>query len=234
MEYSPEPIVIKVSGSFFDPYRSGGLDVAEYIDKLSIIIKKLYNNKYKKIVIVVGGGGVSRKYIQLGDKLKINNSFKDILGIMISKVNALLLSLKLYPLTNGGVAANLDEILRDISLNKISVSGGWEPGHSTNAVALISAEAIGAKTVYNLLNGVGGVIVDDKIASYLTYDELEKIVSKFRQVPGGYTLIDHIALEIARRSNIKIHFLDGSDPNNLEKIILYNEKIGTIIGPSKQ
>ncbi len=222
-----KPVVIKVSGSLIYPLNKNYLN--DFLKIINIILKKEYHP-----VIVIGGGRIARDYINVANQLGISKAFQDLIGISATRLNALLLSFMLYPKTSGAVSNNLEEVLEEYSKGLIPVSGGWEPGHSTNAVALIIAEAIGARTVYDLLAGIEGVYDRDprdpkaKLLRKLTIKELKYKILKYKQVPGGYELVDHIALEIAERSNINIHFLNGSNPNNLLKA-LSGESIGTLV-----
>ncbi|MCE4622114.1 MAG: UMP kinase [Desulfurococcales archaeon] len=224
-----ESIVLKFSGSLMYPPRK------EYMAKLREIVTSLHDNG-TRLAIVVGGGPVAREYIDVLRKLGVNQSLQDLVGIMTSRLNAYFTASILYPRSPLRIPKNIEEVLEIYATGLIPVSGGFEPGQSTNAVSLLIAETIGARKVLNLLNKVEGVYDKDpslpgsKLIEKLTLSELERIVSSYEQQAGRYTLIDHLAVKIARRSRITIHFIDGSNLDNLIRA-LRGEKIGTIVVP---
>ena len=224
-----KPIVVKLSGSLIYPFKQ------DYLNKLINIINIISNRGFHPILIV-GGGPLAREYITNASRLGINKGFQDLIGISITRINALLLSSLLYPKTSGLISTRIEDVLREYSQGLIPVSGGWEPGHSTNAVALLIAEAIRVEIVYDLLAGIDGVYDRDprdpnaKLLKEITIKNLKQKVYKYKQTPGGYELIDHLALEIAERSNITIHFINGEKPENLLKA-LSGERIGTKVIP---
>ena len=231
------PIVVKISGSLIAP----GLSEEAQINKSISFLKRFTKNikkisNYYRISVVVGGGSLSRAYIKILKNIVNNMSMLDLVGITASRLNAQLISYALYPLTSGRIVTNVEEVLEEYSRGLIPVSGGWEPGHSTNAVALIIAEALGAKTVYNLLSRYDGVYYPNpeapnaRLLEEATYDQLEKIIKGNPQAPGRYELLDQMALEIAKRSRIRIHFLHG-DPDLLARVVIEGERAGTIVHP---
>ncbi len=236
-QYTKPPIVIKISGSLIAPNSSEEAQIDKSISFLNNFIKILKNiNNHYRISIVVGGGSLSRVYIKILKNIVNNMSMLDLIGITASRLNAQLISYALYPLTSGRVVINVEEVLEEYSRGLIPVSGGWEPGHSTNAVALIIAEALGAKTVYNLLSRYDGIYYPNpeapnaRLLEEITYDQLEKIIEGNPQAPGRYELLDQMALEIAKRSKIRIHFLRG-DPDLLARVVIEGERTGTIVHP---
>ncbi len=231
------PIVVKISGSLISPGSSEGTQIYKSINFLKKFIKNIKQIiNYYRVSIVVGGGSLSRAYIKILNNIINNMSMLDLIGITASRLNAQLISYALYPLTSGRIVTNVEEVLEDYSKGLIPVSGGWEPGHSTNAVALITAEALGAKTVYNLLSRYDGVYYPNpeapnaRLLEEATYDQLEKIIEGNPQAPGRYELLDQMALEIAKRSKIRIHFLRG-DPDLLARVVIEGERAGTIVHP---
>lgn len=224
-----EAVVVKVSGSLVYPPRK------EYVGRLVEEIARIHESG-TRVAVVVGGGPLAREYIRVLKELGVNQSLQDLAGIMSSRLNAYFLSSLLYPLSPLRVPGRVEEVLEIIATGRIPVAGGFEPGQSTNAVALIIAEAIGAGRVFNLLNRVEGVYDRDpqapgaRLLDEITLSKLEGIVSSYEQEAGKYALIDHIAVEIARRSRITIHFIDGSDPGNLYEAFK-GERIGTLVVP---
>ena len=224
-------LVVKVSGSLVYPPNPA------YIRSLAHSIVELYNNGYT-LGIVIGGGRLAREYIDAARDLGVPGSGLDVLGIEASRLNALLLAFTLYPLASPKISKSLEEALDQAARGLIPVLGGFQPGQSTNAVAMVLAEALGSDLVINCLKGVKGVYDRDpqepgaKLLERLTLDELWKIVQGYPQVPGAYTLIDHVAVEVARRSGIRIAYTDCSDPRIILRIVR-GESIGTLVEPGQ-
>ncbi|MEM1712785.1 MAG: UMP kinase, partial [Acidilobaceae archaeon] len=120
----------------------------------------------------------------------------------------------------------------------IPVIGGLQPGQSTNAVATSLAEALKAKLLLNMLDGVDGVykpppgVKGSRRLDRATYDELEEIIREYPQIAGRYELIDNVALSIARRSNIRILFVNGQNPQVIPLVIRGEKVTGTIVESS--
>ncbi len=224
-----ESIVIKISGSLLYPPDK------EYLLKLKEIIIEAEDN-YKMMGIVVGGGPIARTIINPLKELGVDNSKLDIIGITSARLNALTLATLLYPHSPLIIPSTIEEAASIAAKGLIPVMGGLQPGQSTNAVAMALAEAINAHKVINMLNGIEGVYTkhpespEARLLEKTTIEQLEKIIEDYPQLPGKYDLLDHIALKIAQRTKIKIHFINGRNLENLEKA-LKNKKVGTIILP---
>ncbi|MGC8572398.1 MAG: UMP kinase [Caldisphaera sp.] len=224
-----EKIVMKISGSLLFPPDQ------KYYIKLKDTIENVLNKGYK-LGVVVGGGPLARYYINTLRELKVSEAILDILGIESARLNALSLSAMLYPYSIPKVPKDLTETLEIFNNNLIPVLGGLQPGHSTNAVSMILAEAIGSKNVINMLNGINGIYTknpkdpESKKLDKISYEGMEELIKRMDQVAGGYELLDHVALEIAKRSKIRVIFIDGKNPETLLKV-LDGEKIGTELVP---
>ena len=224
-------LVVKVSGSLVYP------PDPEYIRSLADSIVELYDNGYT-LGVVVGGGSLARELIGAARSLNVSGSGLDILGIEASRLNALLLAFTLYPRASPRIPRSMEEALDHAAKGLIPVLGGLQPGQSTNAVAMVLAEAMGASLVINCLRGVGGVYDRDpgepgaRLLERITLDDLWRIVQSYPQVPGAYKLIDHVAIEVARRSRIRIVYADCRDPSIIPRIAL-GERIGTLVEPGE-
>ena len=210
-------VVVKISGKFISPLDKPMIkEYAEVLDKLI--------EEGNSVLTVVGGGSVARRYIEL---VSGNKFLKDLIGIEVSRVNAQLLAFSMRRSVKK-IPRNLDELLELYSLHskEAILSGGLQPGQSTNAVALLIAEMIGAELVVNATT-VDGLY--DKPPSepgarkldVVSYEDAIKILSssKWEQEPGKYELLDMLSLEIAKRSGIPIAIVNGSNPYNVYNAI---------------
>jgi uridylate kinase len=186
-----------------------------------------------EIVVVVGGGRPARKFISAARALGANEAQCDWLGIKLARNNAELLSAALHEMAYPKIVETLDELEVAVCLGKVVLMGGLIPGQSTNAVAALAAESIGAEMLLNATN-VDGVYDRDpregdaKKLDVVTIAELRKILTGGSIRAGEYKLFDPVAIRVVERSKIKTVIFDGRDPQNLDRL-LRGEKIGSEI-----
>ncbi|MCE4610879.1 MAG: UMP kinase [Desulfurococcales archaeon] len=217
-------IVVKLSGRLLYP------PSADYIAGITRVVSEIEGMGFK-VGFVVGGGELARSYIEALRRLGLNEGLLDLMGIEASRLNASMLSKALYPRSPPVPITSIEEALRVVQIGLIPVMGGLQPGQSTNAVAASLAEAGGGSVVLNALRGVEGVYEDEpggRILRKLSYDDMERIIEGFERKAGTYTLWDRVALDIVRRSNIKVVFFDGSNPRNFIEALMGIK--GSILG----
>ncbi|MCX8196391.1 MAG: UMP kinase [Acidilobaceae archaeon] len=227
-DQAADPVVVKLSGRLLSPPR------AAYLRALRDSL--LRASALRPIAVVAGGGPLSREYISALRELGVPEALLDVMGINAARLNALCLSLALYPRAPPRALATLEEAAEALARGFIPVMGGLQPGQSTNAVALSLAEAVGAKLVINALAGVEGVYdgppgsEGSRLLERVSYEEMEALVAKNPQVAGAYELMDHVALSIARRSSIRVLFVNGEEPALIERAIRGERVVGTLLG----
>ena len=217
--------VVKLGGFAF-PGREEKPLVEEYVR----VLKELLVENH--LVVVAGGGAIARTYIKAARDMGVSESLCDQIGILVSRLNARLLLDGLGECAFPEVPVNVDELRHYFASGKIVVMGGLTPGHSTNAVAAIAAETVGAELFVNATD-VDGVYTSDpekdKLAKRLeqvSVKQLTEILSMTGVTAGAYDLMDPLALRIIARSNLPTIILDGRKPMNIVKAIR-NEKVGT-------
>jgi uridylate kinase len=217
--------VIKLGGFVF-PGREEKPLVEEYVKVLKELVVE------NRLVVVAGGGAIARTYIKAARDMGVSESLCDQIGILVSRLNARLLVDGLGEYAFPEIPVNVDELRHYFGSGKIVVMGGLTPAHSTNAVAAIAAETVGAELFVNATD-VDGVYTSDpekdKLAKKLeqvSVKQLTEILSMTGVTAGAYDLMDPVALRIIARSNLPTIILDGRKPMNVVKA-LRNEKIGT-------
>jgi len=219
-----ELVVLKLSGSLIYPPSS------RYLSKLVSVISELVGMGFK-LGIVVGGGPLARGMIDSLRELGVGEALLDMIGIEASRLNASLLAKLLYPRSPLTPPLTLEEALRALQLGLIPVMGGLQPGQSTNAVAAVLAEAGDGKLVLNALKGVKGVMEGGpggRLIEGISYEEMRRLIEGFESAAGTYTLWDKVALEVVKRSGIRVVFFDGSEPRNIIEAL--TGSIGTVMG----
>jgi uridylate kinase len=217
--------VIKLGGFTF-PNRPEKPLVKEYAKLLTGLVQE------HRLVVVTGGGEVARAYIKAAREMGVSESLCDQLGILTSRLNARLLADGLGEYAFPEIPVTIGELKHYFASGKIVAMGGLTPGHSTNAVAAIAAETVGAELLVNATD-VDGVYSSDpekdktaKKLEQVTIAELTTILSKTEMMAGAYDLMDPLALRIIARSKLTTVVVDGKDPNNVSRA-LRNEKVGT-------
>ena len=219
--------VIKLGGFAF-PGRPENTLLREYVRLLTDSVGEHH------LVVVTGGGETARAYIKVAREMGVSESLCDHLGILASRLNARLLVDGLGEYAFPEVPTTIGKLKHYFASGKIVAMGGLTPGHSTNAVAAIAAETVGAELLINATDVEGVYSSDpgqDKNARKLekvSVTELTAILSKTKIAAGEYDLMDPLAIRIIQRSRLRTIIVDGKDPSNVTRA-LRHEKVGTQI-----
>ncbi|MBO3833142.1 MAG: UMP kinase [Candidatus Brockarchaeota archaeon] len=202
-------------------------------------ILRLHNAGHR-VVVVVGGGEPSRTYINAARSLGADNATCDEIGIMVTRINALLLSIALGEASSRNIVSSFEELEKqlDAARDKILVGGGFTPAQSTDAVAALIAERLKADLLIKTTD-VDGVYnadpkknPDAKLLREVSIRRLRKILGEGESTPGEYRLLDQVSLSILERSRIPVVIVNGSDPENIIRAAS-GEKVGTRISYSE-
>jgi len=223
-------IVFKIGGSVICP--KGVPDVA-YVKKLS---KFLMNLKRKnRIIIVVGGGKMTKDYIRSTRKLKPPENLLDSMGILGSRMNAMVVIASLGKQAYPKVVKNREELEHGVSSGKIVVLGGTIPGQTTNAVAVAAAQFFKSDMLVIGTN-VKGIYTKDpkryknaKMITQITAKDLYQMVKVKKHTAGPLTVMDPVAAKLLERSKIKAILLDGRSLANIKRAITRKNFVGTLI-----
>lgn len=226
-------VVISLGGSILIP-KLEEHTIREYVPVLKRIAKK------HRLFVVVGGGGEARRYITIMRDLGIDEGTSDEVGILITRLNATMLIAALGEDAYPKVAETHAEAKKFSETGKIVVMGGITPGQTTDAVAAVLAERVGAAVFINATS-VDGVYEEDprknpdaKRFDRLTPKELLAIVGAGGLGAGSNNVLDVIAARIVERSTIPLVVLDGRDPKNISEAILKGKFRGTIVSEGKK
>jgi uridylate kinase len=227
-----KPVVIKISGNYVQP------DNPALIKSYADMLRDLWVNRRIRPFVVVGGGKVARQYIDAARLNGANESFLDVLGIMVTRLNATLLATSIGSNAVLPVPSSIEDIIKlsNDPSERIVVMGGLQPGQSTNAVSAIVAEITGSNIIINA-SKIDGVYDKDpekypdaKLLREVRLSEVKELLKQQLSYAGRYELLDQISLTIAERSKIKIIIVRGDDPSNVEKA-LNKGFYGSIIYP---
>lgn len=211
-------IVISLGGSLLYPLNE------EYIKNFANFIK----NHDEEFYIVTGGGKIARDYIRIARKLGGNEKYLDEIGIMVTRLNAMILN----TFFNKKVPYKIEEASK---MAPPVIMGGTMPGHSTDAVAAMLAKAVKADILI-IATDVDGIYDKDpkkfrdaRVFEKISIKKLMEMVGKGWEKAGENVIIDAIACKIIEEGKIKTIVLNGRDLNQLENAIYGKRFKGTEI-----
>jgi uridylate kinase len=193
-----------------------------------------------RLFVVVGGGDMARRYITVVRDIGIDEGTSDEIGILLTRLNATLLIAALGDDAYPKVAETHSEAKKFAETGKIVVMGGITPGQTTDAVAAVLAERVGASVFINVTS-VDGIYSEDpkknKNAKHFTAmppKELLGIVGGTALVAGSNNVLDIVAARVVERSHIPLVVLDGRDSKNISRAILTGVYHGTVVSESME
>ncbi len=208
------------------------------VEDFARVLKRL--SEKHRLFVVTGGGKVAREYISALRKFNADNTFCDMAGIEVTRLNARILIAAL--LAEGcdvskEVPENFERALELSNSYRIVVMGGTFPGHTTDATSALLAEFVKADMLLNATN-VDGVYEEDprvnpdaKKYSRIKASDLVRIVAGGEAKAGSSNVIDLLAAKVIERSGIRaIVFL--ATPENVEKAVSGEiGEAGTVVEP---
>ena len=223
-------VVLKLGGSLL--YAEADEIITDRVKAYAETIKSLVKDG-NEFVIVVGGGKPARVFISAARTLGASEAQCDWLGIKMARHNAELLCAALGDTAYPKIAESLDELEVAMGFGKVVLMGGLTPGQSTNAVAALAAETVGANMLLNATNVEGVYDKDPKLSGAKKLDvvditQLKEILSGGGTRAGEYRHFDPVAIRVVERSKIKTVIFNGNTPENLLKL-LKGESVGTTI-----
>lgn len=235
MKNKNDIFIISLGGSLIVPRE--GIDW-KFLKKFrELLIREI--KRGKKFVIVTGGGNTARIYQDAAAKAaQLTRDDQDWIGIHSTRLNAHLIKTIFrqyaHPRINKNPRTKEDLRKHFAKGEGLMVAAGWRPGWSTDFVATILAERLGAKTVINLSNIDYAYNKDPK-----KYKNAEKIINAdwklFRRIvgnkwdPGLNSPFDPIASQHAEKLGLKVIITSGKKFKNLENILDGKNYKGTTI-----
>ena len=222
-----DSVVVSIGGSILIP----GNDDSEYIARLASMLREL--SKDARIAVVCGGGRTARFYADIGRDLGGDDYKLDILGIGATRLNAQLLALAMGDMPDR-VSESPEETAASAAPGRVAVMGGTEPGHTTDAVAMMVASCMDADRVVNATS-VDAVYTDDPRKNpdavripEMTISRLGEIVYKEHGASKS-SVFDPLGVRIAAEKHIDIMIVDGRNLEELRKAILGQRFDGTFV-----
>jgi uridylate kinase len=176
-----------------------------------------------EVYVVVGGGRIARDYIQRARAVGASEAFCDELGIMATKMNAMLLIAALGSVACAQIPTSYPQALESGKGSRVVVMGGISPGQTTDAVSALLAEYVGADRLIIATSVDGVYTADPEVDPYakklhrMTPKDLVQLTVQTELKAGSRSPVDPLAAKIIERSRIPTAVVLGSDLSNLKK-----------------
>jgi len=186
------------------------------------------------VAAVVGGGSLAREMIRVAKEMGLKEPEQDEVAISVSRLVAQLLLMKLGEAGAKKVPLSIEEAAELAKDGKIVVIGGLKPGMTTDAVAAMLTERLGADLLVKATDQEGiytrdpRKYADARKLNVLSFDDLTQFFEKERHEAGIHQVLDPEALRILKRRKTRTIVLNGFDPNNV-LLAVKGEKVGTLI-----
>lgn len=221
-------VVISLGGSMVNGI---GVPDVVFLKKLKALLAGR-----EKVGIVVGGGRLAREYVQAASKFSKNQFWGDSLAVQATRLNASLLTRVFSEESAPVVFEDFGQAALASFRHRVVVMGGTIPGITTDTDSVLLAEAMGAKRLINISN-VDGIYDSDPRAnkkakkySKLSYDELLELANRSdSRKPGTHFVFDLVACKLAARGGMELHFVGGSNLDDLPSAIAGRAHRGTIV-----
>ena len=186
------------------------------------------------VAAVVGGGSLAREMIRVAKEMGLKEPEQDEVAISVSRLVAQLLLMKLGEAAAGKVPMSIEEAADSVKDGKVAVMGGLKPGMTTDAVAAMLAEQIGADLLVKATDQEGIYTRDPRKYSdarkldVLSFDDLTRFFEKEKHEAGIHQVLDPEAVRILKRKKTRTIVLNGFNPDNVF-LAVKGEKVGTLI-----
>ncbi len=225
-------VVLSLGGSVLAPELDGGRVAAH-----AAAVERLVHEGCE-LGVVVGGGGVAREYIGAARELGADEVALDRLGIDVTQLNARLLCAGFGEAVEPTLARDYETAETAVARGDTAVMGGVTPGQTTDAVAAVLAESVGADLlVYG--TGADGIFDADPAVEpdaerfdRLTPDELVETIAPMSRDAGASAPVDLFAAKLIQRAGMRTVVLDGTDPEAVVDAVLTGDHTGTDVVPA--
>lgn len=223
-----ETVVFSLGGSLIVPEQ---IDV-DFLKKIKALMLDFISDG-RRAVLICGGGKLCRVYNDAAKQIvEPKHDDLDWMGIAMTRVNAELVR---TIFEDDAYEFIIKDPTKEIVTDKqIIVGGGYTPGNSSDKVAVMVAEKLGAKTVINMTNIDKVYSADPKEdpdatpLDSVSWDEFLGIIGE-EWIPGKNVPFDPVASKLARDSGIEVIILNGKNLENLNSFLSGKEFVGTRI-----
>lgn len=228
MQTPHERVVVSVGGSLIVPDQ---IDT-DFLSKFKTLVLEKVHSGFS-FSIIAGGGKTARHYQNAANSVTpLSRQDLDWIGIHSTRLNAQLLRNIFVGYAHPQVVKNpMIEVDAD---EPILIAAGWQPGWSTDYVAVLMAKMLGARRMVNLSN-IDYVYNKDPRA-HNDAEKIEKISwSEFRTLipaewdPGLSAPFDPVAAKEAERLGLEVAIINGNHLKEFSNYLDGQPFVGTVI-----
>ncbi|UCE44175.1 MAG: UMP kinase [Candidatus Bathyarchaeota archaeon] len=221
-------VVLRIGGSVIASPPNSVL-ISKYVDLL-----KGLKAEGHEFVVVVGGGSIARDFIELARKVGLSEQNQDDLAILVSRLFAQLLAMRLGEFGTEFVPTSVPQVIQLLNEKKIIVMGGLRPGMTTDAVAAMVAEKVDADLLIKATDQEGIYTknpdkhTDAEKIDQLSLDDIWDLLEEDKHKAGIHQILDPEAVRLLQRSKTKTIVVNGFKPDNIP-LAIKGKRIGTLI-----
>ena len=181
----------------------GGSFLFSHSDALPLLKKELMNIRGFNFVIIVGGGKLARSYIDFARRLGLKENALHSIGIMGTSINAFMISKYFNSILYYG-----DPRLMKFK-DKITVSGGFKPGWTTDVCSAYASVSSHSKVIFNISKEKGVYTKDPKAfqnAKFIKDINASELIGMMRygRTAGVNFIFDPMASRICKINSIYV------------------------------
>lgn len=220
-------LVISLGGSLF---LKGNIDINFLKEFKQVIL----SHKNYRFVIVTGGGKFAREYIRALRETGKSEYLQSMAGISVTRMNARFLAY-FFGRDTEGIPHDMKQVKNMLAKDNLVFTGAlrYKPKNTSDGTAANIAAYLGCDFV-NLTLAPG--LCDKNPARYdsaklipeITYEKLDKMMSKIIYKPGQHFVIDQAATKIIHKHKVKTYIL-GKSMKNFSNFLNNKKFIGTKI-----
>lgn len=226
------PVVMSIGGSLL--FDKNGKPNVDFLQKLNKFVRN-HVEKGTRFMLISGGGAICRTYQNAAQRVikDMTNRDLDWLGVHSTRLNGHLLRTIFVDIAHPRMIENYDHKLENW-VEPVVIGAGWKPGWSTDYCAVTLAHDNNAKLLINLTNidyvfdSDPKVNVEAKPIVETDWEFIKKLVGD-EWKPGMNTPFDPVATHLASEIGLQVVVANGDNFENLEKIFIGSDFIGTVI-----
>lgn len=228
-ENSKKQFVIALGGSAVYPDKIN----TEFLKKFRDFILEKIGMGYK-FVIIIGGGKLCRQFqAAAAEVANVADEDKDWIGIHSTRLNAHLLRTIFREVAHPVLFKERFRI-KDFDGYSVIIGAGWQPGNSSDFVAIQIAVDLGINDV--LILGKPDYVYTADFEKDSSANPVEKIswVDYMKLIPaewnpGMSSPVDPVAARLAEKERLKVVVANAKDLENAERILEGKKFKGTVI-----
>lgn len=223
-----EPVIVSVGGSLIVPDQIDTHFLKQFRDLILDKVRRGFS-----FTIIAGGGKTARRYQDAANSVTpLSRQDLDWIGIHSTRLNAQLLR-------NIFVGYAHPQVIKNPTIDieaeePIIIAAGWQPGCSTDYVAVLMAKNLGARRMVNLSNI--DYVYDSDPRKNQNAQKIENIEwSAFRKLipaewdPGLSSPFDPVAATEAESLGLEVAVMNGGNLEQFSNYLDGKPFVGTII-----